>query len=207
MLADAQAIPSLRPEITIEWADQSAMLASFSRPQFRDAVVYQPLHWYNEFQLQESLVKDRPNVHPGDMLIHFAGLMKDKRDFMGPWLDTVENKADQWAVPLENTTYLRDVEEFWDTYGHAKHVLDRVNETLDSRLSDAESMQRVANASESLRNMVWEAAEDLKGMQSRTQLLADALQQATRLKSAAHRKPAAKDHLRAETARAPSSKV
>lgn len=180
MLADAQAIPSLRPEITIKWADQSAMLESFSRPQFRDAVAYQPLHWYNAFQLQKSLVKDKPDVHPGDMLIHFAGLMKDKRAIMGPWLDKVENTADQWTVPVENTTYLRDVQEYWDTYAQAKNTLNRANDTLALGSSVVESTQAVEDAYASLQDMIWTAADNLEGMQSRTQSLGDALEQAVR---------------------------
>ena len=178
MLADAQAIPSLRPEITITWADQSAMLESFSRPQFRDAVAYQPLHWYNEFQLQQSMVKDKPNVHPGDMLIHFAGLMKDKRDYMGPWLDKVENEADHWTVPLENTTYIKDVKEYWDTFGQAKDMLDRANTTLSLSLSDVVLRQSVVGAFEDLQNLVWNSAEDMEGMRNSTQILAEIVQEA-----------------------------
>ena len=178
MLADAQAIPSLRPEITITSADQSAMLESFSRPQFRDAVAYQPLHWYNEFQLQQSMVKDKPNVHPGDMLIHFAGLMKDKRDYMGPWLDKVENEADHWTVPLENTTYIKDVKEYWDTFGQAKDMLDRANTTLSLSLSDVVLRQSVVGAFEDLQNLVWNSAEDMEGMRNSTQILAEIVQEA-----------------------------
>ena len=201
MLADAQALPSLRPEIPIKWADQSAMLESFSRPQFRDAVVFQPLHWYNELQLQEDMVKDRPKVHPGDMLIHFAGLMKDKRKFMGPWLDKVENMADQWTVPLVNTTYLRDVKAYWDIYGQAKNILDSANHTISSMSGDAELMRPVVKASEKLQNMVWNSAGDIEGMRSHTEFLADTLQQAK------SKDAAAKDQLRAETAQAGSSKA
>ena len=201
MLADAQALPSLRPEITIKWVDQGAMLESFSRPQFRDAVVFQPMHWYNEFQLQQSLVKDRPNVHRGDMLIHFAGLMKDKRELMGPWLDQVEVMADRWAVPLENTTYLRDVNDYWIIYGQAKDMLNRANNTLSSRLSNADSRQPVVKASKNLQDILWKAAEDLDGMRSHTEFLADTLQQAIRQESAAN------DQLRVEMDQAPNSKA
>ena len=199
MLADAQALPSLRPEITIKWADQGAMLESFSRPQFRDAVVFQPMHWYNEFQLQQSMVKNSPNIHPGDMLIHFAGLTKDKRELMGPWLDRVESLADQWSVPLENTSYLRDVKEFWDTYGHAQDLLSRANNTLTSRLSDIDSVQSVLKASVHLQTMLWEAAEDIEAVRNRTKILAHVLQQAGSHGSVVG------DQLRAGTVNAPDS--
>ena len=197
MLTDAQALPSLRPEITIKWADQSAMSESFSRPQFRDAVVFQPMHWYNEFQLQQSMVRDSPNIHPGDMLIHFAGLMKDKRDFIGPWLDRVENLADRWSVPLENTSYLKDVKEYWDAYGHAQDLLSRANNTLTWRTSDIDSMQPVLKALEHLQTMLWEAAEDIEGVRNRTETLAHVLQRVGR------HGPAAVDSLRAEMVNAP----
>lgn len=185
MLADAQALPSLRPEITINWADQGAMVESFSRPQFREGVVFQPLHWYNEFQRRERKVGVEPNVHPGDMLIHFAGLMQVKREYMGPWLDRVENSPDQWTVPLENTTYLSDVKEFWDTYGKAKETLKRVNNTLSVTLRDSDFRQPVVKAYEDLENMIWETAGDIEGMQSHTEFLSDTLQQAIRQNSAA----------------------
>lgn len=173
------------------------MLESFSRPQFREVVVFQPMHWYNEIQLQQSMVKDRPNVHPGGMLIHLAGLMKDMRDLMGPWLDKLENMADQWTIPLENTTYLKDLKEYWDIYGQAKEILDRANNTL-SELSHADMMQPVVKASENLQNIMWKAAEDIEGMRSHTEILADTLQEEV-LKNSAE--------WGTEKAKAPSSKA
>ena len=174
MLADAQALPSLRPEIPIKWADQSAMLESFSRPQFRDGVVFQPLHWYNEFQLQQNQMTDHPNVHPGDMMIHFAGLKK-KRTLMGSWLDKLENTPEQWAVPLENTTYPEAVTAFWDTYGRAKDVLDTANDTLSSGLGDAAIRVPVLRAYESLQTQTWESPDDLEAMRRFTESLAHSL--------------------------------
>ena len=65
---------------------------------------------------------------------------------MGPWLDSVENMADQWSVPLENTSYPMDVRGFWDIYGQAKEILDRANKALSSESSNADSMQFVVQA-------------------------------------------------------------
>ena len=179
MLTDAQALPSLKPEIPLPWPDQSAMFESFSRPQFRDGFVYQPLHWYNEFQLQASMVKDDPNVHPGDMLIHFAGLAGDKRELMGPWLDRVESTPDDWALPLENTTYPDNVREFWHTYGQAKDQLHQASQTLAANkdTDDQESLQPVRRVAERLQSLVWEAADDMEALREHTQILAEALSQ------------------------------
>ena len=119
---------------------------------------------------------------------------------MGPWLDQVEVMADQWAVPLENTTYLRDVNEYWSIYGQAKDMLNRANDTLSSRPRNADSRQPVVKASKNLQDMLWKAAEDLNGVRSHTEFLADTLQQAIRQKSATD------DQLRVEMDQGPSSK-
>ena len=174
MLADAQALPTWKPEMSLVWPDQQAMSESFSRPELRDAVVFQPLHWWNEFQLQENMVRDKPNIHPGDLLIHFAGLVVDKAEYMGPWLDKVENMSDEWAVPLENTSYLSNIKEYWDTYGRAKDMLEHANKTLSSESVDINSMQHVVNASQVLQEMLWKDTQDVYGIQNHTELLADA---------------------------------
>ena len=189
MLADALALPSLRPEIKLQWADQSAMVYSFSRPQFREGVVFQPLHWYNELQRHERKVGVEPNVQPGDMLIHFAGLMKDKREYMGPWLDRVENLADQWTVPLENTTYMSDVKEYWEVYGKAIDILHRANNTLSVSLRDSKFREPVVKAIEALQKMIWDGPAlsegNVEGMRTHAEHVWDTLQQAQRQHSAA----------------------
>lgn len=189
MIADAQAIPSLRPDIKLRWVDQATLVESFQRPQFRENVVFQPLHWYNEFQRAERKVGVEPNVQPGDMMIHFAGLMKNKKEFMGPWLDRVENQAEQWTRPLDNTTYLNDVKEFWKIYGAANDTLHRANNTLSRGLRDSDFRQPVVKAVKDLENMIWDgpklAGGNVEGMRTHTEHLSDILQQAVRQNSAA----------------------
>ena len=172
MLADAQALPSLRPDITFSFEDQGAMYESFSRPEFRDSVVFQPRQWWNEYL---ELNNDR-SVHPGDLLIHFAGL-GGKDGFMGPWLDRIEHTASKWAVPLENTSYLGEIKKYWDTYGRATEVLERVNNELspDTTNRSAYSMKPIKEASEKLRERLWKEADDCDSIQKETESLADYL--------------------------------
>ena len=82
--------------------------------------------------------------------------------------------ADQWSVPLENRSYLMDVRDFWDIDGQAKDMLDRADKALSLESSNADSMQPVVQASETLPNMLWNATDDLDGL--RPALLADTLQ-------------------------------
>ena len=149
------------------------MLEIFSRPEYRDSVLFQPHDWWNQY-LDPN---DPQSVQPGDMLIHFAGI-PDKAGSMGPWLDRVENVAGQWALPLENTSYLSETEKYWDTYGRAKDVLERVNSELSSDTVNVygESTEHMMEAAEKLQEMVWKEADDCDGVQKATESLADYLQ-------------------------------
>ena len=120
---------------------------------------------------------------------------------MGSWLDEVENLADFWAVPLEDTMYLKDVKEHRDTYGQAKDILDHTTHTLSLKLTGLEVRQPVMKVFEDLQDVVWKAIQDIHGMRSHTECLADTLKQAIRQDFAAE------THFRAETAQAQSSEA
>ena len=177
MLADAQALPSWRPEIQYGWEDQGATAVSYSRPEFRDGVIFQPLHWWNEFQLNGSMGRDKPNIHPGDMMIHFAGFAGDKPQYMGPWLDRVENEANQWTVPLENTSYLTDIKEYWDAYGPARDVLGHAKSLMLSETRTVEEKYHLGNASEKLQDIMWKYSEEYESIRTHTDLLADIVEE------------------------------
>ena len=172
MLGDAQALRSWRPEIHYGWDDQGAAEVSFSRPEFRDAVIFQPLHWWNEFQLKANMDPDHPNIHPGDMMLHFAGF-SDKTPTMGPWLDKVENEANVWTVPLENTSYLANIKEYWDTHIPAREVRGRAQSQISSESSTVEEKWSMGNVSERLREIMWNSCEEYESIRNQADMLAD----------------------------------
>ena len=97
---------------------------------------------------------------------------------MGQYLDDVDNMAERWTVPLENTTYSRDTKLYWYTYGQAREALDRANNTLSLKSIETKLRQPVEKAVKDLQRLVWSSADDLDGMQSHTKFLADTLQKA-----------------------------
>ena len=177
MLADAQALPSWRPEIKYGWEDQGATAVSYSRPEFRDGVTFQPLHWWNELR-----VRDPQNMHPGDFMLHFAGLGPEKTQFMSPWLDRVENEASEWTVPLENTSYLTNIKEYWHTYGPARDVLGHAKSLMSSETSTVEEKYNIGNASEELQDIMWKYSEDYESIRNHTDMLIDVLNELEGLK-------------------------
>ena len=177
MLGDAQALPSWRPEIEFGWEDQGATEVSYSRPEFRNGVIFQPLHWWNELQINSSLGRDEPPIHPGDMMVHFAGIGGDKPQYMGPWLDRVENEATQWTVPLENTSYLTAIKEYWETYGPARNVLGHARSLMSSESRTEEQKYQLGNASEKLHDIMWKDQEDYESIRIHTAMLGDLVQE------------------------------
>ena len=82
-------------------------------------------------------------------------------------------------MPLENTSYLSDIKNYWDTYGRAKDMLERVNNELsseDTSSGDGESMEHMTEAAEKLQEKLWKEADDCDGVREATESLADYLQ-------------------------------
>jgi hypothetical protein len=53
-------------------------------------------------------------VHPGDMLVHFPGTPAGHLEgTLGPYLTIVEAHKVEWEVPVQDTEYMREIEEFW----------------------------------------------------------------------------------------------
>lgn len=86
---------------------------------YRDHVLYQPRKWYNSYQIST----DVSEAHPGDLLVHFHGMGGDK---WGAMASTIAQTADlkrDWALPLEQTSYTKDVEDYWRRIREAKQLL------------------------------------------------------------------------------------
>lgn len=179
MLNLALALPLLEPGEYLGFADQSAMLEIFSRPDFQNNVVYQPIRWYNEFQLSEHHeIKNYTDIPKGDMLLHFAGMAGEKLELMGVWLDMVEIKPDKWALPLEKTSYVQNVTEYWENYSKGGRAIEKVNEEMNWGLEDQEKVFAVENARSRLRETLWRFTDSYDRIQEGITALGDALSKA-----------------------------
>lgn len=169
-LVEVMAEPLLRPDVDHPFLEQGDMVRTFEKPKYRDNVLYQPRHWYNAYSRGDDDVKD-PEVILGDMQIHFPGLGYFKEAFMGKWLDKVETTRD-WAMPVKNTSYPKEIGEFWDRIRAAKKLLGTSSETPPS---NQHQVALVQNAEEELRKAIREDASDVAKIEIAITKLKEAL--------------------------------
>lgn len=110
-MTEVMAEPLLKPNVEHIYLEQGDMARVLEKTKYRDNVVYQPRVWYNTYSKGTADAKD-PEVVLGDMQVHFPGL-PHKQESMGYWLDKVE-KTETWTVPVIETYYPGQVEEFWE---------------------------------------------------------------------------------------------
>ena len=55
------------------------------------------------------------------------------------WLDLVENRQEEWALPLEETDYVESTTEYWNTYSTAVETLTEASksESISEDLAEA----------------------------------------------------------------------
>ena len=92
----------------------------------RSNVIYQPGAWYNAYQRDGTF-----EGKPGDLLVHFNNDDDDVEAQMDLWLKRLDNES-KWNVALDDTTYLKEVKEYWETLGDARIVLTSAQEHLKS---------------------------------------------------------------------------
>lgn len=101
---------------------------------FRHQVVYQPRIWYNAYQLNATYFEGEP----GDLLVHFPDIGGDKWSAMSDFIAEPAEKKKKWNVPLKQTTYEREINEYWDRIRQAYSLLEIARPRMeDPSLQDA----------------------------------------------------------------------
>lgn len=122
MLIEVLALPRMAPGLDLgSEKDQQAMQQVLIGPLFRDGVIYQPRTWWNAYQISTESREGRP----GTLLVHFHELEGDKWSAMSNTLMQVDEQPSAWAVPLAQTTYLFEVDEYWKRMEHGKKLLEQ----------------------------------------------------------------------------------
>lgn len=125
-LAQITAFRAFKPGFYLNWLEQSAIIALIEQhPDYIDSglIRYVPQNWFNayhgprnnvtgevEFSLEEEYNTTR-HGGKGVMMFHFAG--PDKAN-MRLYLEIAKSHDEAWEVPLEETTYPQEIEEFWE---------------------------------------------------------------------------------------------
>ncbi|KAJ5726493.1 galactosyl transferase GMA12/MNN10 family protein [Penicillium malachiteum] len=134
LLNSALAYPRLNKNTQLPFGDQSALGKVLEENEyFSQSVVYCPSRWFNPYRRSENgelpqteALPKSMVIHPGDLLVHFAGTADAGKleEAMRPYIEISEQRRPDWNVPLENTHYVKQAALFWDT-----HVLPKTEDT------------------------------------------------------------------------------
>jgi len=97
---------------------QSAMQVILENEHFRDSAVYQPRTWFNAHQRRSDF-----EGKPGSLMVHFQHLEGDKWLHMASWLDVLRHGRKTYEIPLKDTTYEVELEEYWNRIRLARKLL------------------------------------------------------------------------------------
>jgi hypothetical protein len=101
---------------------------------YRSAVMYQPKLWYNAYQVNATYFEG----DPGDLLVHFHDIGGDKWSAMDDTLGRTLQQKEKWQVFLEETTYEREISDYWNRIRKAYKLLDAAqSRSKDPRVYDA----------------------------------------------------------------------
>ena len=54
------------------------------------------------------------HARPGQLLMHFASNRDGLRpERMNKWMDVADKEVSEWRVPLNETSYPKQIEEYW----------------------------------------------------------------------------------------------
>lgn len=112
LLSSVLAYRTFRPEDDLPFTEQSAMEKVMQMDKYKVGAVQCPPQWFNSYPGDG----DEGDVHfdhrPGQLLVHFAGV-GDKSKAISEWIDRLEANRTRWEMPLSETNYERQIEEFW----------------------------------------------------------------------------------------------
>ena len=167
ILTEVMAVPLLKPEIDLKYnAVANAMKWVFTKPKYRDHVLYQPRSWYNDFRSNEQ-----PETNSGGLLIHFDGIHDENSRAIETWLDAIEQRPSDWQVPVQDTSFPGEVEKYWRNPRVAKmeleHFIPDAADGLEGKWdSNDKDMVALAAARVNLWWAVRDEAQDSKLIES-----------------------------------------
>ncbi len=96
LLAAVVAFRTFQPDAELPFAEQSAMDQIVKgSSKYSSRTVNVPQRWFNAYMSNEGQEPKSDQVHPGDFLIHFAGV-GDRDKHMTWWSDLSEKKLPGW---------------------------------------------------------------------------------------------------------------
>ena len=165
LIANALTFPKYKPEVGLDFAEQSTLWHGMNETDNRPHVLWQPRTWYNAYQWHEGYEGD-----VGTMFVHFPGLQGDRWAHMGRWLEILEgHEAKNWEVGLKDTKYPKQIDEFWHAMRIGRQTLQIINENVQDRYNAPdsvrlaiESLEYIMGAETDRIDVVMKAVKDVK---------------------------------------------
>ncbi|ETN46911.1 uncharacterized protein HMPREF1541_01100 [Cyphellophora europaea CBS 101466] len=147
-LAQAMTYEWHKPDIKLDFLEQTSLYHELNHTANREHVLYQPRKWFNTYEFHHAYEGEK-----GDMMVHFPGLQEDRWNHMATWLEILEGPGQkEWEVPLEQTRYPKLIAEFWETLKSGKTTLENGKQQM-KQSDDASS--ELAGAVAHLETVMW----------------------------------------------------
>ncbi|KAK3047792.1 hypothetical protein LTR09_010767 [Extremus antarcticus] len=128
LLVDVLNAGQSHPEIELATDKSQAAFETVLRSdRFREQVSYQPRLWYNGYQMNTTNFE---GVR-GDLLVHFHDIGGDKWTAMADTIARTAERKKKWEVPFEETTYEREIADYWDRIRKARRLLGMAQQRTD----------------------------------------------------------------------------
>lgn len=102
-----------RPDVELQYRDQSALEDVLKEKHFKRNFLLLPQRWFNAIWGELSDDSTRSfQVRRGDMLVHFPG-HPQRDEIMRKFLDRTERHLPEWELDLESTSYPAEIKEYW----------------------------------------------------------------------------------------------
>ena len=177
LLANAMTLEGLHPEVIAGFAEQTALYIMFNETTKRDHVLFQPRKWFNTYEWSFAY-----EGQPGDLYVHFVGLLEDRWSRMIRWLDILEGMGQRdWEIPLEHTKYPAEINDFWSTLRAAKSTVADLRHKVSIPFGLPSSVQE---ACDRLELVLWSETDQLETLRNATEQLETAIKNTPGLTSA-----------------------
>jgi lipopolysaccharide biosynthesis glycosyltransferase len=146
-----------KPELDLSFLEQTSLYHEMNHTANRAHVLYQPRKWFNTYEFHHAYEGQR-----GDMFVHFPGLQEDRWAHMEKWLEILEGpKQAEWEVPLEETTYPAEIEEFWSQLDVSERTLRDGRERVEAATVDTTDLKA---ALERLETVLWAETDQIEAL-------------------------------------------
>ena len=113
LLSAVIAYPTFRPEVHLEFRDQSALEEILKEKPFKKNFAILPQRWINAYQAERDGSRTLPfQVVPGDLLVHLPGVPQ-RDEWMRHYLGIAERHWPKWEVDLDSTNYSKEITDYW----------------------------------------------------------------------------------------------